>query len=125
MVQIVKCKTLIATFQEDKLFLDRPHMIEFDTVGDKQFRIKVDQRGIRKITITSDENISVFDLHAVLSHIVRLLMLLDGTFITLFDIQLSDSDTVVESVLSLSKEHFMKSRLSYFSSAKYCSYDLD
>jgi len=124
MEQTVKCKSLAAIFRYDKLKLDGPHMIEFSTGGDKQFHIKVEQHGIREIMITSDEDVSVFDLRAVFSRIERLLMLLDGTFITLSEIQLSESDTVDEHVLSSCKEHFMKGRLSYFSSADFCSYSV-
>lgn len=63
-------------------------MIEFDTdTGeDKQFHINVEQCGIRNIMVTSEEDVSVFDLHAVFSRIERLLMRLDGTFIALSEI---------------------------------------
>jgi len=124
MEQIVKCKSLTAIFKYDKLKLDGKYMIEFDTGGDKQFHIKVEQCGIREIMITSDEDVSVIDLHAVFSRIERLLMLLDGTFISLSEIRLSESDTVEENVLSSRKEHFMKGRLSYFSSADFCNYSV-
>lgn len=122
MEQIAKCKSLTAIFKEDNFILGGPYIIEFNTIGDKQFHIKVEQGGIRKIMITSDEDVSVFDLHAVLSRIERLLMLLEGTFIPLTEIQLSESDTVEKSVLSSCKGHFMIGRLSYFSSADFCRY---
>ena len=98
MEQIIKCKSLTAIFKDEKLILDGPYIIEFDTGGDKQFHIKVEQCGIRKIMIISDEDVSIFDLHAVFSQIERLLMLLDGVFITLSEIQLTESDTVEENV---------------------------
>lgn len=124
MEQTVKCKSLTAVFKDEKLMLAGPYMIEFDTIGDKQLHIKVEQCGIRNIMITSDEDVSVFDLHAVFSRIERLLMLLDGSFIALSEIRLSESDTVEEKVLSSCKEHFMKGRLSYFSSADFSSYSV-
>lgn len=124
MEQLIKCKSFTAVFKSDKLILGGPYMIEFDTEGNKQFHIKVEQYGIRKIMITSYEDVSVFDLHSVFSRIERLLMLLDGTFIDLSEISLSESDAVEESVLSSCKENFMRVRLSYFSSADFCSYSV-
>ena len=119
MEQIAKCKSLTAVFKDDKFILDGPYMVGFDTGRDKQFHIKVEQCGIRNIMITSDEDVSVFDLHAVFSRIERLLMMLDGTFISLSEIRLSESDTDEENTLNSCKEHFMRGRLSYFSSADF------
>ena len=125
MEQEIKCKTLTAVFQNDKLFLDGTHKIEFDTEGEHTLHIKVEQCGIRKITLTSDEEIPVFNLHAVLTRIERLLMIFDGVFIPLSQMQFSESDTSEENVLRLSEENLMKQRLSYFSSAKFCTYSVD
>ncbi len=125
MEQIIKCKSLTAIFKNDKFILDGPYIAEFDTRGDKRLHIKVEQCGIRKVMITSDEDVSVFDFRAVFSRVERLLMLLDGTFISLSEIRLSESDTVEENVLNSCKEHFTRDRLSYFSSANFCSYSED
>ena len=125
MEQLAKCKSLMATFKSDKLMLDGPHIVEFDTEGNYSFHIKVEQCGIRKIILTSDDDASVFDLHAVFSRVERLLMIFDGIFIPLSKIELSESDTVEERTLSLCNENFMKGRLSYFSSANFCNYSLD
>ena len=86
MEQIVKCKSLIAIFQNDKLLLDGTHSVNFETGDNKPFHIYVEQCGIRKITITSDKDISIFDLCTVFSRIERLLMMLDGTFISLTEL---------------------------------------
>ena len=91
MEQIAKCKSITAIFKNDKSTLDGPYMIEFDTGGEKPFHIKVEQCGIRNIMITSNEDVSVFALHAVFSRIDRLLMLLDGTFIPLSEIRIIGS----------------------------------
>ena len=125
MEQLAKCKSLMATFKSDKLMLDGPHIVEFDTVENNSFHIKIEQCGIRKIILTSNEDASVFDLHAVFSRVERLLMIFDGIFIPLSKIELSESDTVEERTLSLCNENFMKGRLSYFSSANFCNYSLD
>lgn len=125
MEQIAKCKSLTAIFQDNKLMLGGPHVLEFDTEGDKTFHIRIEQCMLRKVIITSDENVSVFELNAVFTRIERLLMLLDGTFISLSEIWLSESDTVGEKELYSCKEHLLKGRLSYFSSADFCSYNVN
>ena len=45
----VKCKKLIATFQEDKLMLGGPKNLNFHT-GDN-ITVKIEQLGIRIITV--------------------------------------------------------------------------
>lgn len=126
MKQLVKCKSLIAIFQNNKLLLDGPHTVSFDIGDNKPFHISIEQCEVRKITITSAEEVSIFDLHTVFSRIERLLMLFDGTFIPLAELQLTESSSTSEdNVLHSCKEHFMKSRLSYFSSADFCSYKVN
>lgn len=125
MEQLVKCKSLIAIFQNDKLLLDGPNTAGFDIGDNKPFHISIEQCGVRKITITSAEEVSVFDLHTVFSRIERLLMLFDGTFIPLAELQLTESSTSEDNVLHSCKEHFIKGRLSYFSSADFCSYKVN
>lgn len=125
MEQEIKCKTLYAIFQSDKLFLRGHHNIAFDTEGEHPLHIKVEQCGMREITLTSDEEISVFDLNAVLTRVERLLMIFDGIFIPLSQMQFSKSNISNENVLRAAAENFMKRRLSYFSSADFCTYDVD
>lgn len=125
MEQIIKCKSLTAIFQGDKLLLGGPHIVEFDTIGNQTFHIKIEQCGVRTIMITSDKDVSVFDLYAILTRIERLLMLLDGVFIPLSELKLSESDTVDEKQLTSCQNNLIKGRLSYFSSADFCSYKVD
>ena len=82
MEQVAKCKSLVAIFRDDKKMLDGPHAVGFDIEKDKAFHIDVEQCGIRKISLTSDVDVSVFDLYALFSRIERLLMLFDGAFIS-------------------------------------------
>lgn len=125
MEQIAKCKSLVGIFKADKTMLAGPSEIGFELVKDKLFHIKVEQCGIRKISVTSDEDVSVFDLYAVFSRLERLLMLLDGTFISLSEIQLSKSDTADENILRSCEVHLMKQRLAYFLSADFCNYSIN
>ena len=60
MEQVAKCKSLVAIFRDDKKMLDGPHAVGFDIEKDKAFHIDVEQCGIRKISITSDVDVSVF-----------------------------------------------------------------
>lgn len=69
----IKCKSLTAIFQSDIIILDSPHNIEFETEGINPIHIKVEQYGIRKITLTSADDISVFVLNAVFARVERLL----------------------------------------------------
>ena len=53
MEQIIKCKSLVAIYQGDKLLLDGPHILEFNTIRNQPFHIKIEQLGVRTIIITS------------------------------------------------------------------------
>lgn len=125
MEQIIKCKSLVSIYQGDKLLLDGPHILEFNTVGNQPFHIKIEQLGVRTIIITSDKDVSVFDLYAILTRIERLLMLFDGVFIPLSELKFSESDTVDENRLISCQNNLIKMRLSYFSSADFCNYSVD
>ena len=125
MEQIAKCKSLTAIYQSDKLLLDGPHILEFDTIGNQQLHIRIEQQGIRIITLTSTKDASVFDLYGILTRVERLLMLLDGVFIPLSELRLSETNTVDEKVLTSYQNNLLKSRLSYFLSADFCNYNAD
>lgn len=125
MEQIIKCKSLTAVFQGDKLLLGGPHVVDFDTIGDQKFHIKIEQCGVRVIVITSDTDVPAFDLYAILTRLERLLMLLDGVFIPLSEIKLAESDTVAEKQLTSFQNNLIKGRLSYFSSTDFCNYKVD
>lgn len=125
MEQIVKCRSLTAVFQDDRLLLGGPHIVEFDTIGEQKFHLKIEQCGVRIIVITSDEDAPAFDLYAILTRIERLLMLLDGVFIHLSELKLSESDTANEKQLTTFQNNLIKGRLSYFSSTDFCNYKVD
>ena len=125
MEQIAKCKLLTAVFGADNLILDGPRILEFDTIGEKQFHIKIEQIGVRKITIAAHEDVVVYELNAVLTRIERLLMLFDGVFIPLKEMSFSDSDTVEAELLNSYRSNLVQTRLVYFTSADFCSYKVD
>ena len=125
MEQIVECKSLTAIFQDDKLVLGGPHIIEFDTIGDRNFHVKIEQCRIRKIMVTSDKDVSALELYTVSTNIERLLMLFDGFFIPLAEVRLSQSDKIKESILRSYETDLIKVRLSYFSSSDFCRYKVN
>ena len=51
MEQVPKCKSLVATFEDDKLMLNGPCLVECDAGETKELHIKVEQCGIRKIIV--------------------------------------------------------------------------
>ena len=97
MERVAECKSLVGVFGDDKLMLGL-HEVRFDikTKRDQILHACVEQDGIRKIIVTSDEDVSAYDLYATFSHIDKLLMILDGKFVPLSEIQLTKSDTVEE-----------------------------
>lgn len=124
MEQIVECKSLTAIYRGNKLCLAGPHMLEFDTLGDRKFHVKIEQCNTRMIVITSDKDVSAFDLYAILTRIERLMMILDGMFIPLSELNFSESNTADEDLLISFRNNLVKTRLSYFSSADFCNYEV-
>ena len=125
MEQQAKCKSLIAIWGNENLRLGKAQEISFDIKKEKTFHISINQSQTRKITITSDEDAIVDDLYSLFSCIEKLLMLLDGMFIPLSKIELSESDTTNLNILHFNETQFMENRLSYYSSADFCNYNLD
>ena len=117
MEQVAKCKSLVAIFRDDKKMLDGPHAVGFDIEKDKAFHIDVEQCGIRKISITSDVDVSVFDLYALFSRIERLLMLFVGAFISFSD-KLTAFEICSIGIFSLCKFFI----ISFFSFSACCAF---
>lgn len=77
----IKCKRLIATFQDDNLLLEGPKKLELH-IG-RGITITIEQIGIRIITIVSKREESAEYLYDILMELEKLLMILDGKFICL------------------------------------------
>lgn len=125
MEKIFMCKTLIATYKDDTIFLDGPHISRFDLEKREKFHIIIEQNGIRKITVISEKDVMVNDLISIFSRIERLMMLFDGAFINLSKIEFTNSDETEENRLHMMAEHYMRNRLSYFNSADFCDVCMD
>ena len=124
MEKLAKCKVLIGTYINDNIILGGPHVAEFET-RDNKFFIKIEQCGYRKISIKASEETSVFELYGVFTKIERLLMIFDGQFLNLENLEFTDSSDTEKSMLKSVGNNLMHQRLSYFKSADLVSYKVD
>ena len=124
MEKLAKCKIVIGTYINDNIILGGPHVAEFET-SDNKFFIKVEQCGYRKISIKASEDTSVFELYGVFTKIERLLMIFDGQFLNLENLEFTDSSDTEKSMLKSVGNNLMHQRLSYFKSSDLVSYKVD
>lgn len=124
MEKLAKCKVLIGTYINDNIILGGPHVAEFET-RDNKFFIKIEQCGYRKISIKALEETSVFELYGVFTKIERLLMIFDGQFLKLENLEFTDSSDTEKSMLKSVGNNLMHQRLSYFKSSDLVSYKVD
>lgn len=124
MEKLAKCKVLIGTYINDNIILGGPHVAEFGT-RDNKFFIKIEQFGYRKISIKASEETSVFELYGVFTKIERLLMIFDGQFLNLENLEFTDSSDTEKSMLKSVGNNLMHQRLSYFKSSDLVSYKVD
>lgn len=113
------CKRLVAIYQENDLFLSGPHNLSFNIEKETTITVKIEQCGIRNITISTDNEITQLEMYTVLTRIERLLMLFEGCFIKLSELKFSDSVTYTENQLENYAQHMMNNRLSYFESSDF------
>ncbi len=127
MAEEIYCKQLKAIYEDNKGLLPGP-VISDIKIGDG-YHIKIEQCGVRTITISNEEEVKARSLYAVLSYIVRLLMIFDGRFYKLremiFSESIKDADRLEGYALNLKY-----SRLTYFdsdsvfdASDKICSFE--
>ena len=124
MEKLAKCKVLIGTYINDNIILGGPHVAEFET-RDNKFFIKIEQFSYRKISIKASEETSVFELYGVFTKIERLLMIFDGQFLNLENLEFTDSSDTEKSMLKSVGNNLMHQRLSYFKSSDLVSYKVD
>ena len=124
MEKLAKCKMVIGTYINDNIILGGPYVAEFET-SDNKFFIKVEQCGYRKISIKASEDTSVFELYGVFTKIERLLMIFDGQFLNLENLEFTDSSDTEKSMLKSVGNNLMHQRLTYFKSVDLVSYKAD
>ena len=118
MSEAIYCKKLKAIYGENNGFLGGP--LDLDIELNDGFQVEIGQLGIRTITISNVDEVSVRDLYAVLSRIVRLLMVFDGKFYMLQNLIFSESQNNAHRLDGYAK-NLVRSRLSYFESDDACS----
>lgn len=114
------CKRLEAIYQEDKVFLGGPHNACFTINKTVPITVDIKQCGIRRIVITTENEITEKELYKVLTNIERLLMLFEGRFFNLSELIFLESEEYTEIQLTVFAQHMMNLRLSYFKSADFC-----
>lgn len=118
----VKCKRIIATFEDDTLILEGPHNFKFRI--DENISVEIEQFGIRIITVVSEKEESFRKLYCIFTKVEKLLMLFDGKFIALKELRFEDSTEGTSEHLKSYANNIMIARLSYYNSADFCSYSL-
>ena len=119
----VKCRKLVATYQDEKLILEGPKFLKFQV--DENVLVEIEQLGTRIITIIFVEEDSFRELYGILTKVERLLMIIDGRFIPLKELLFDDFENGTSEHLKSYSENIMNSRLSYYKSADFCNYELD
>lgn len=118
------CKALTALYLNENIFLAWPRVTEFVTKG-SNYKIVIEEGGCRRITITSEKEVKAHDLYVILTRVERLLMLFDGVFFPMTELEFTDSDNTSETMLQSYKNNLLAGRLSYFSSADFCRYSIE
>lgn len=124
MEEIAKCKELKAIYADDKAMLAGPKTIKFD-IEDNRIHISIFQMSFREIVISSDEDVAVNELHGAFSKVERLLMLFEGSFLQLQELEFSKSDISSEATLKAHQDNSIRQRLSYFNSDRFVNYKRD
>ena len=114
------CKCLTAVYEEEKTLLRGPIHVKFDITRNENFHINIEQGEKRTIEISTNSDVSVFKLNAILLKIERLLMIFDGRFMQLQKLEFSESDVFPSDHLVPCATNLMAQRLTYFSTADFC-----
>ena len=120
-----KCKLLKAGYCKDKPCFGEQKMSEFQIADPSILHIKIEQNKSRTITIESNIDVLADDLYNVLTHIERLLMMFDGRFFPLDDLQFLDSDSSEDNQLAIYAKNCCLIRLSYYDSIDFCKYEIN
>lgn len=119
----IKCRKLIATFQEKKVFLGGPKCLRINIDGN--ITVVIEQLGNRIITISSEQAISYISLYDIFMKIEKLLMLFNGRFVELINLWFEDADNGSNEPLKACADDLMSNRLSYYKSADFCRFSAD
>lgn len=110
----IKCKAIKAVYGLEKGVLDSPVNMNCDIKDTLCFHLTIEHNIKRYITITADNDVSVFDLYSVLTKIERLLMIFYGYFVPLEQLNFLQSNDFSSEQLQSSANNLKSRRLSYF-----------
>ena len=113
-----KCKVLEAIFEPVGSFLGGPIKVSCEIKVEPCYHLIIEQCGTRHITITADEEVSVFELNSILTKVERLLMIFCGYFVPLKELKFLQSSIFTDKQLVSPARNLKSSRLSYFSTDK-------
>lgn len=113
-----KCKVLEAIFEPEGSFLGGPIKVSCEIKVEPCYHLIIEQCGTRHITITADEEVSVFELNSILTKVERLLMIFYGYFVPLKELKFLQSSIFTDKQLVSPARNLKSSRLSYFSTDK-------
>lgn len=114
----MKCKAIEAVFGLEKGVLGGPIDISCDIKDALCFHLTIKHNIKRYITITVDNEVSVFDLYSALTKVERLLMIFYGYFVPLEELKFLQSSDFSDEQLILPANNLKAGRLSYFVSDK-------
>ena len=125
MENAIKCKLLKAIFTQEKPYFDGPRLSEFQINNPTDLHIKIEQQETRTITIASAVDTPAASLYSVFTRLERLLMMFDGRFFHLQELQFLDSDNSTSNQLTVLASHCCLNRLAYFNSIDFCKYKIN
>lgn len=120
------CKKITMTYQLPKNgILGGPFKNKFTykTEDSIKFKIKIEQGGIRKITIKSAADIFTEELFSLCQSIEKLLMLFEGRFVPLKSMVFSGSDKFTDIDLIEAGAWHKERRLGYYDSSDFSMYN--
>lgn len=119
------CKTLKAVFGLEKGMMPSTPMCAFRITGTPTIHITIEQSGIRIIMIKSEVEVPATDLYHILVLLEKLIMMFDGRFFSLNELNFSDSDNCTKEQLKSRENHCLINRITYFRSSGFCLYSIN
>lgn len=122
MEKTVKCKQLKASFGDKGIVFDGPKYTSFFINEPANVQVVIEQDVNRVITISADHEVNASELNHIFSQVERLLMIFDGQFFPLANLEYTDSTETPDIQLLAYARHCLTGRLSYFESSDFCKY---
>lgn len=117
----LKCNYLEANYKNEEMYMRGPINFELDVFTNQTYHIIIKQKGQKRdIIILSKTEVEASNIYDVLTHLERLLMVMDGYFIRLENLSILNSKGILSDELNkYAKDKFDK-RLNYYFSDDFC-----